>query len=426
MKTHARFSFKGFDSEIKTTVLIGGEENFCKERFGYRQTEKGLQPGMFPVAVEPSLRISNMVFAEYCPALGFILLTTRQGQVARWNSDTYSKLTTAAVVNPNYPFVVACADGDAPTYAVIGGTRIAIFKGAEVSTYTLPYRVVGGTYHCGRIFAVDNDDPYLIRWSGFALRDWALSIDGGGHMRVSPKGGKVLKIVELGEKLVLVRECGLTVMNALADARHFRLVQYGTLFLPAVIDKTSVVVGGKLWLCTEEGLYVYDGSSVSYVELDTCGKNYSFERAVAFRDRYIYFTCTDDCGRCFLEYDVRTGATLVFAKGCNMFFCTDDALYCLSGDAVTTVSRLTYGEEDVNRVWLSENIDLGTCGAKTLKYITVEGDGRSVIEIECDGRRRTVDGKGKIYVGEVGVNFTFGVRGTGSITRLVAEWEVRK
>lgn len=426
MKARAGYSFKGLETKTRTTVLIGGGEDFCGERFGYRLTEKGLEAGLYPVAVVPAARIANTVFAEYLSALGFSVLVTKVGQVTRWNRSDYARFTTAALLNPNPPFVVACADGDEPTYALIGGTKIAIFKGATVSTHTMPYRITGGTYHCGRIFAVDREDPYVIRWSGFELRDWVLAIDQGGHMNISPKGGKALCIVELGEKLVVVRERSITVLNALSDARHFRFVQYGSIFLPAVKEKSAVVVGGKLWLCTEEGLHVYDGSTLSRVEVDTCGKKYSFGRTVAFKNRYIYITCTDGEEQCFLEYDTQTGATIAFGKGCDMVFTTDDELYCLAGDGATTVSLLTAGLEDENRVWISRNIDLGTAGTKTLKYVTLEGEGHSEITIGCDGRTRTVGSLGRTYVGEVGVNFTFSVRGTGTVTRLAAEWEVRK
>ena len=426
MIAHARNSFGGLKTQTQTIVLIGGNESFCAERFGYRQTEKGLEPGLVPVEVEPVAKIANLVYAEYFYALGFTAFVTEYGAVTRWNSTDYASLKTAAIVNPNPPFVVACADGDEPTYAVIGGTKIAIFKGTAVSTHTLPYRMLGGTYHCGRIFAVDKDDPYVIRWSGFELRDWSLAIDAGGHMRISPRGGKALCIVELGEKLIVVRERALTVLNALADARHFRLVQYGSVILPAVKDKTAVVVGGKLWLCAADGLYVYDGSALSRVKVDTCGKNYSFDRTAAFKDRYIYVTCNDGGERCILEYDTLTGATVNFAKGGNMPFGAGEDLYCLAGERGTTLSLLTAGPADENRVWISRNIDLGTDRTKTLKYVTFEGEGNSELIISCDGRTRTVNGKGKTYVGEVGVNFTFSIRGTGTVARLAAEWEVRK
>ncbi|MDE7075709.1 MAG: hypothetical protein K2O62_00110 [Clostridia bacterium] len=426
MKARARYSLNGLNTAAQTTVLIGGGENFCRERFGYRQTGKGLEPGLYPVTVEPVARIANLVHAEYFSVLGFMAMITKGGQVARWNTDQYTKLTTAAMVNPNPPFVITCIDEGEPAYAVIGGLKLALFRGATVANHILPYKVTGGTYHCGRIFAVDKEDPYIIRWSSFSILDWSLAIDSGGHLRLNPKGGKALCIVELGEKLVVVRERALTVFNALADARHFRLVQYGSTFLPEVRDKTAVVVGGKLWLCTEDGLHVYDGSSVSNVEVDTCGRNYSFERTAAFKNRYIYITCTEGGVRCFLEYDTQTGATVTFAKGGDMLFCTDDTLYCLAGDNGTTISLLCAGLEDENRVWISRNIDLGTAATKTLKYVTLEGEGDSEVLIECDGRTRTVNRHGRTYVGEVGVNFTFSVRGTGTVSRLAAEWEVRK
>ena len=426
MKARVKYSFEGFKTRKETTVLIGGDENYCRERYGYRQSGKGISPAYVPVQAEPRVRLANMQFAEYCPALGFTLFISVVGQVIRWNTDEYSKVSTAAILNSNYPFVIPCAEGDVPTYAAIGGTKIAIFKGGEVSTHTLPYRVLGGTYHCGRIFAVDKDDPYIIRWSGFELRNWSLAIDVGGHMRVNPKGGKVFGIVELGEKLVLVRENALTVFNALADARHSRMVQYGSTFLPAVINKTWVVVGGKLWLCTSEGLNVFDGEKLTRVQVDTCGKNLSYEKAAVFNDRYLYLTCKENGVRCFLEYDTLTGETATFGSGCDLLFAADDGIYCLAGDKATTVSCLTEGLADPDRVWTSENIDLGTDRVKTLKNLTVEGEGDSEIEIECDGRRRVVEGCGRTYVGETGVNFIFRVRGAGTVSRLAAEWEVRK
>ena len=413
----------GLNTRSVTLTLIGGEGEFCAERFGFRQDKNGLVAGYAPIKVEPAASVASAVAAKGLSAFGYNLLISKLGQLFKWNTSEFTAVKSIGVLSNVAPFIIPCTYGGENVYAVFSGKKLGILRESGLTQSTLPYKLHCGTMQCGRVFARDFDDPYLVRWSGTDIKDWACGIDGGGYVRVPPEGGEITGMAVFGEKTALVRKYGITVLRAFGDARHFRMEKTDHSALPEVFGGTAVVCAGRLWLYTAEGIYVYDGSSLTLANGgsdETGGKDYTCVGAAAFGNRYIFYSCVKGSTKFILEYDTRDNVLTPCADGCGTVFDDGKIPYCFSGNALT---RLLSGGDDPNRVWISKPVDLGTPYPKTLKSISADGEGDIRITVSCGGRERSA-GLGYTAIAERGTSFTFTVKGSGKLESLRAEWEV--
>lgn len=65
MIAHAKRAHLTLSTTVKKTVIIGGEEDFCAERCGYKQDKSGIEAYFAPVPVTPSYNLPI-----FCPLWG--------------------------------------------------------------------------------------------------------------------------------------------------------------------------------------------------------------------------------------------------------------------------------------------------------------------------------------------------------------------
>ncbi len=99
--------------------------------------------------------------------------------------------------------------------------------------------------------------------------DWTENISGAGWVITGGGYGRILNLVVYGDKIVAVRERGITFLHAFGTPENFKLTYYNEV-LPEIYSDTAAVIGGKLYFYTVSGLYVYDGSSAKKTELPFC------------------------------------------------------------------------------------------------------------------------------------------------------------
>ncbi|MCI8368621.1 MAG: hypothetical protein HFJ81_03225 [Clostridia bacterium] len=423
MIAHAKRAHLTLSTTVKKTVIIGGEEDFCAERCGYKQDKSGIEAYFAPVPVTPSYMVYKVKFADFLPALGFTIVINGYGQFYKWNTTEFTTLKAYGVLSSSKPIIASCVVDDKISYAVFSNNRMGIFNPDGHTTAYTDNRVLCGAWHYGRIFARDYNDPYLLRWSSYDVKDWTEGADKGGRIRLAPLGGEVCNILSQDEKLLIVRRYGISVMRALGDARHFRLEPDVSVSLPSVIDNTSVICRGQLYVFTKNGLFCIDGQTVREAPLGVCGNGFTATAARAYDDRYIYIDGVCGGVNTLLEYDVTTGNCTRFADGCSLLFYTDEGLYCFRD---TTLCQLEKGVADVNRKWVSAPFRFAAGKGAALRRITFEGEGGSALTVNCGGRVRRVESYGTHRIDETAESFTFEVNGTGKVSRLVAEWEERK
>ena len=419
-KRRIRRAVTALKTRVTVTDIFDGTDKLCAERYGFK-TAGGKTFSHLAVSTRcPIPGMVNTGYAMGLPAIGGGLLMTRFGQSYKWNYED-DRCVGLGNVNNVKPFVVECSVDGENAYTLFGGSKLGLLKKDSQSFMAIAYKLYCGTFHYGRVFARDYNDPYLIRWSAYGTTDWSLGPDKGGHVRLNTLGGEVVGMVSYGKKLLIIRKNAVCVMHAFGDARGFSIEQSEAHAVPDVTPFTSVICGGQLWFYTEEGLYCFNGSSLSRKPLPDYIRGYEITFAMSVGGRYIYFNMSKGDLPCFLEYDVREDSFTRFAEGGYLISEMKDKMHCFYDDYVVELAP-DVGNDGY--FWKSVSIDLGTGKCKTVKRLIAEGEGNLTFEIDCDGRTHSVNGFGSTVVGERAESFTFTVRGVGSLKRLTAEWEV--
>lgn len=414
---------KSFSTVIKGVEVLDDDDTYCEDNYGFIHTEEGIEALPVISAVEPDVSISNVAYADYLPALGYGVLITKYGQVYKWNTGEFSTPKSAGLLSSVFPTVTPLpADGE-NAYLAISGLKGGILKKETFESFSTGVKLGFTAYHCGRIFAVDGTDKYVLRWSSYDCKIWTEGVDGGGHMRLSARGGEIVSLCSFGDYLIVVRDTELNILRALGDSRHFRLEpakQYG---LPPIAGGSCVICGGQLWFYADGSLYSFDGGGLQRRNFKLYGREFVPDCARAYKNRYILFSGKSGSNNCLVEYDTELEKCAPFALGCNLPFIAGDKFYCFNGRQLSVLKNNVF---DSTKRWKSVKMDLGTRAVKTLKRVRYEGEGNSALVVNCDGRTRIIQNYGLTYFGERGVDFTFTVMGAGKIKRIYAEWETGK
>ncbi|MDE7087433.1 MAG: hypothetical protein K2O67_04490 [Clostridia bacterium] len=423
MIKHSSVKTAALKTAQKSTRIIGGESDYCADSFGYTQSDEGLQASYTPVVFAPFLNVPNVRAAQYLPNLDYAFIIDDEGNHYRWNPVNYRVPVKRGKLTSERTFAFGCYHNRADAYAVFSGKTCFVLEGDGTATTTNDQVFHCGDWHKGRGFLRAETDKFKVYWTGRRVSNLKNdgTVNGSGYVCINPKGGGVLNIIEYGERLFLVRESAISEMVAPGDPRHFRVVTNTRWSLPQVCPDTAVICAGKLWLCTAEGIYGFDGSSVTCERADWGGKTYTIEGAAAYAERYICYNAVCGGEKMLLEFDTVKKTLTPFAKKYDCVFWMKQGLYAFYDDIGCHMEK---GKEDPDRVWTSKGITLGTDAVKTLKYLTAEGNGNAQITVNCGGVERTVSGFGNLPVNLRGKSFTVTVKGACNLTNLTAHWEV--
>lgn len=423
MVKYALKEHKPFKSETERAEIIGGDTDYCARRFGYRRDTKGISATLTHSRIKPSITAYDVTYAEYLPLYGNVVITSKGNSLYYWNNATRESVKFLTTISNIYPSVHAYTEGDVHCYVVVSGNYLTKFlSDNKTSKKIISTKFLSTVIHCGRLFGCDSVDRYMLKWSGYDIFDWTEGVDGAGTAHLDTRLGKIMGLFVVGEKIAILREFGITVLNTLGDSRHMRMDLSDRFFLPRVYENSSVICGGQLWIMTHEGMYVFNGSTLSKAPYEEYLKDYVLEKPVVVGNRYVYYSAQKGSDKCLFEYDTKIGAGAPFAKGCFCPFFTDDVTYCLN---VCYIGELLHDMEDPDREWVSEPFSFGDGRTRVLKGLTVEGSGNINVEIDCDGRKLYVNAAGKTAFSECGESFTFKITGNCSVSSLTAEWEVR-
>ena len=414
-------------SRLKTRVgvtdIFDGTDKLCAERFGFKTAGGKVTSHLAANYDKVVSLVTDLTYAKGLSTIGAAVFATLSGQYYKWVEDE-DVLYYIDTFSSEYPFAVEAHSDNQPVGLVFGGKRAGILHQPQDVTCGIDYGLYCGAFHYGRVFARDIDDPYLIRWSAHDVTDWTQGSDKGGSIRLDSFGGKVLDILSFGKELLIVREYALCVMHALGDEREFSVEQSAAHNLPTVTPYSTVICGGQLWFHTAEGLYSFNGNTLSCKPLPGYRFNYKVRQASSVGCRCIYLDLYDRDNistRCLLEYDVQEDVFTFLGNHYHHVFEIDENVYVFRRN---TSFKMEKGIKNDDYFWRSKKTDFGTGKCKTLKRLIAEGEGDLTFEIDCDGRKHTVEGFGSIAVGERAHSFEFTVKGAGSLSRLAAEWEV--
>lgn len=373
-----------------------------------------LIPALSPEKLANTGVPQGIIFAAYSECVKDFFLCTD----ADIHTSTYgNNFTRITGLTTGTPFMFEDIADGAPRAVLVCGLNAIYKKGGRYDAfYNYGANLSCGVMHCGRLFGADGTDPYKLRWSGAGgLTDWEEGIDGSGSLTLDPARGGILDIAEFGEKLVLVRKYGLTVLSMYGSPENFavNITDTGS---DEIYRGTAQVAGGKLIFCTASGLHSFDGSVIRELP---CGYARDISNPV----------CSAELGgKYFLSCTVKSlnGAAVL----CCDPFGGESYLIDISADALCSAGRI-YAYNSSGAFRLEEGggysltagkINFGSGRMKTVTEIFI--DGEADVEIS-NGRvvRKFTGVKGRIRPALRGEEFAFKITGTEPVRKITATAE---
>lgn len=423
MKLIKRKSTKKYASEIKSFCLVGEGDEYAD--YGFNIVKKGSGYERCIGAVRETLYGScprEPVITYYSHATSSLFMVTSSIAFAFNTATTQKFKAITTKVAPSPFFVDAYVDGKWVTVYFCGKNRL-VYDGDAATESQGEREYFTGVMHCGRLFARDYNDPLKIWWTASGALDETEGIYGGGYTVLTSEGGDVVRLVSFGEKLIAVRQYGITVIRAYGEPQHYKVeptAEY--LVSDGIVGETCAVCAGKLFFATKSGIYAFDGGEITKVENPEQSRLSAPVRAVACADTY-YLVCMDS----FLGGNVIFGYDAVGKVGWIMNV-SPSGLFNAEGDAYLVYGTGVYkiAATDTSRgYWRSKELDFGTPSVKYLRRLYIEGDADVNSTILCGGTSREITGNGWQTVNMYAASFRFIFGAYSKLTRVVAEVEVR-
>lgn len=381
---------------------------------GCRRLNGKIIPALSPVNVVTRPYEADVHHAAYCSATKKFYLHV--GSRLFYGADGFRPQQDMSLTAAS-PFTIEERENGVAQIRLIGDKRCIIeAAGSEkLSLKAFNYAVRGGIMKSGRLFAVDLNDAFKLRWSGEGgSTDWVEGISGAGWLYLGGKEGGILELAELNGNVIVVRERGLTVISAYGTPENFKVLNViaGTC---AIYKRTIAVAGGKLIFCTEDGVYSFNGAKTEKLENSLDGEILTPEYAIVSGNTYFYCGTSKSLGRHVIAaLDLSDGEAYIIDFPAQAL-AVSDRLFAYS--SLQNCSLETGGEFSFTSA--AENF--GSPREKTLKYVEVSGAGPFDVEVECDGYVRRFKGvKHRITANMRGVNFKVTVLGRGEISNICA------
>jgi hypothetical protein len=305
---------------------------------------------------------------------------------------------------------------DSKATVLFSGKNRILYNGYGLTLASEEHEFYTGIMHCGRLFCRDLNDGFKVWWSSGTAFDWKSGIDGCGYTRLPSDGGAVLRFFNYNEKLVAVRERGITVISAYGEPQHYAVEATASYYVAdGIIAETCAICDGKIVFCTSSGIFAFDGNDIERLNNDYERYITAYTSAVAYGSFY-YIICTA----------TNIGTGIIFVYDCQRQrgqFISVQPKKLVAGDGVkyfTDSAIYTFSNNSASGSWTSKSLDFGTSKVKLLKSLYVEGDGSITITVVGGGVKRSFSGTGLKKVNMKGVNFTITITGVCNVKRVEA------
>ncbi|MDE6667584.1 MAG: hypothetical protein K2K38_04460 [Clostridia bacterium] len=340
------------------------------------------------------------------------------GKYAYTFDETVSESTRSGMNAVQPTFIETVYSGSNAAF-LVGDSAYCVITAVKNTNRPFRFGMHGSVLKNGRFFSLDNADPLKIHWSGEkGMEDRVSGISGAGWAIVQYGYGEILNLIVYKDKLVAVREFGLTFLSAYGTPENYKL-SYLEQQLPKIYKNTAAVVCGRLVFYTEDGLYFYDGNKAEKCSL-ALAEEMQDPTALSCKDEK-YFLCgkSKTLGRrAVLVYDAKLNSTYLIDFPA-------DAI--AAGERLLTYSGLAECELKTGGEFsfTSGEIDFSSTGAKVLKEVILKGAKNAKIEVSNGVISRIVGGvRGKFRPNLRGECFKITVCGSEKISGVLAVAEV--
>lgn len=400
------------------TFEILSDEN-CDYAVNAKKSGDGLLPGV-SLATQttfPSLP-QGVNRAYYSQGNGALyLLTSSAAYRISKGASSYTSIATSLTGNPF--FTDMYFNGYAVTVFCNGYSRV-IYTGLAQDTATDTKRFYCAAVHCGRFFARDYLDGFKLWWSASHALDWEEGIYGCGYTYLPVEGGAILRLYSYGDRLIAVRERGITVIRAYGDPQNYKVdASANYMTADGIIEDTCAESGGKIIFCTESGIFAFDGSGIDRLASFAAEGLSAPQFAAASGDMY-YLVCTISTlgsGRMYC-FDLSENYGWPTTLTPRALFEGPDGAYAVSGNVAFKIVQSGQSLQ-----WLSLPVALGGRAAY-LKKLRACCDGDVSVSVSSLGVSRTFSGSGEHVVNMAGDEFKFTVTAYGKLRSVQAQAEV--
>jgi hypothetical protein len=417
MKIRSNVVGKSFKTTNRKVNLIGGNSNYCRKKFSFKNDDGGVVSGICVKKLDLNGLPENVTKAFYSENIGGLFVVADGGcyvKSDKLNLDFYQVSESGDgqfIVDMNY---------DGKNYAVVysGKNRVGV-SSEGMLTLTEGKVFVDAVMHFGRLFGCEKGSKKLW-WSGFNAFEWKQEITGCGWVELPPDGGNVLRLFSCDEKLLCVRERGITIVRAYGEPQHYK-VEASANYLTAdnIIGDSCAICAGELYFCTDSGIFAFDGTDIERQENSDESDIYSYTSAVGFGDRY-YVICdsrTHGAGKLYVyEPEEEVGYFVELSPDC-LVAC--DKVLAFAGGEVFELTDRCEG------VWVSDWVDFDNSSPKLLRQVKLDCDGDFKVEVESGGLKRIIDGGSMNNFNFAGIKFRFTVSGSGKVYKFEVVAEVR-
>lgn len=337
----------------------------------------------------------GVICAGYSAGANRFLLADGEKIYASQGLNSYSHIFD---LNSETPFFLEHKQGGKTFSVIVDGAAAAAHCGEYFTGFVLGKNLTCGAYHCGRVFA---SDGMRILWSGEGgLTDWEEKLYGAGYLDLDTRKGKVLDIIEYGEKLAIIREFGIDLMRAYGTPETFAcgIEDYGC---ERILKGTAKTVAGKIYFCTASGIFCFDGA-IKRLKHSLSPDISLFECAESYAQKY-FIGCksTELQKRVVLCYDTQSGldfyidaapTCMTAAKGELYLFCEDGVFALEKGGAYRVEVKDINFKNGKNKT-LAAVYTGGNCSltVKTGEKMRAFNGAKGLIKTSLRGREFTVE-----------------------------------
>lgn len=320
---------------------------------------------------------------------------------------------------PARPFFVDTYINGVMSAVCFSGTRRVVITadGFTASTDTRSFST--GVIHCGRFFGVDSADGLRLCWSQSTPLEWEEGIYGSGYIRLPAEGGKILRLFSYEDRLIAMREKGITVIHAYGEPQHYKVdATANYLIAGGIIADTCTICAGRIFFCACDGVYSFDGSAITAeLNFTDCGVSSPLD-AAACGTKYL-FRCTHDVlgENVIYYYDKALGRGCVCNLSVDVMIEGPDNIYLSHGRVIRLLKPGGDG------AWYSRGVRFGDGGRALLRSVDVDCDGDVTLTVSSLGVTRKLKGAGRHIVNMYGDAFTFSVESDGALRALTARAE---
>lgn len=418
MRTRLRSATSLYSTSSQTVDLLSEE---CLDySINARTVDDCLLPGTsFALqSTFPTTLPSGVSEAYYSQGNGALyVLTSSAAYRINAGGSSYTAIATSLADSPF--FTDMYFNGYAVTVFCNGYNRI-IYTGLAQDSSTDTKQFYTGAVHCGRFFARDYTDGLKLWWSASHALDWEEGIYGSGYTYLPVEGGSILRLFSYDDRLIAVRERGITVIRAYGDPQNYKVdATANCLTADGIVERTCAESGGKIIFCTQNGIYAFDGSDVDRL-INFADEGLSSPQfAAALGDMYCLVCTEEDVGSDVMYcFDLSAGTGWKTTITPRALFAGPDGLYAVTG---TIIIKLVFGGGSIQLY--TQPVTFGGSRA-LLREINVICDGDVTVRVSSLGVTRTFTDSGVHRVDMYGTSFTFTVTAQGRLRALTAKAEV--